>query len=88
MLYSTTTCNATSRFGIEEGVEKLIDAGFPALDFGLKGDFSFIYDEGVFARFENIRKMANGRGVIFNQAHAPFGGGYKRYTEEIIPRPA
>ena len=85
MLYSTTTCNATPRFGIEEGVEKLIDAGFPALDFGLKGDFSFIYDEGVFARFENIRKMANGRGVIFNQAHAPFGGGYKRYTEEIIP---
>ena len=86
MLYSTTIWNATRVFGIEEGVEKLIDAGFPALDFGFFGDYSYIDEPNYKERFSELRKYANSRGVIFNQAHAPFGGGYKVYTTEKVPK--
>lgn len=86
MLHSTTAYNATRVFGIEEGVAKLIDAGFPALDFGFFGDYSYIDDENYKERFSALRKYANDRGVIFNQAHAPFGGGFEKYTKEKVPK--
>lgn len=86
MLYSTTVWNATRVFGIEEGVEKLIDAGFPALDFGFFGDYSYIDEPNYKERFSALRKYANSRGVIFNQAHAPFGGGYEVYTTQKVPK--
>ena len=84
MLYSSTTYNATPVFGIEEGVSRMIDAGFPALDFGFFGDFSYVDHPSARDRFTSVRRMANERGVVFNQAHAPFGGGYKVYTEQLV----
>lgn len=86
MLYSTTVWNATRVYGIEEGVEKLIDAGFPALDFGFFGDYSYIDEPNYKERFSALRKYANSRGVIFNQAHAPFGGGYEVYISQKVPK--
>jgi sugar phosphate isomerase/epimerase len=34
---------------------------------------------------ETLKKMADARGVVFNQAHAPFGGGYDHYTQKLVP---
>ncbi len=90
MLYSTNTAFGYHHFGIEESVEQLINAGFPALDF----TFSLhlldnLFDGDWQARFKRLRAYANEHGVIFNQAHAPHGGGYDVYIKtafEVMPK--
>ena len=86
MLYSTSIHNGIAAFGIEDGTKKYIDAGFPALDFGFFGDYSYIDAPDYKERFAALKSYANSRGVIFNQAHAPFGGGYEKYTTEKVPK--
>ena len=72
-------------FGIEGGVSRLIDAGFDAIDYSFFGDISFCHGKDGLALARKLRKMAEDRGVVFNQAHAPFGGGYDNYTTKLIP---
>ena len=85
MLFSTPTDYAAFRLGYEDGVRLLIGAGYPALDLSFFGgsECCRIPDEGT-AR--TLRRIADGAGVIFNQAHAPFGGGYDHYTGKLVPQ--
>jgi sugar phosphate isomerase/epimerase len=86
MLYSTNTSFVINRPEIElmKGIEMFIDAGFPALDISLfKYDFATSDDRDATAK--KLKALAESRGVIFNQAHAPFGGGFDKYTTETVP---
>ncbi len=86
MLFSTQTSACARKFGIVEACRLLMDAGYPALD------YSFTFEEkrgySMIRPNEEIRELASlakSRGVIFNQAHAPFGGGYDYYTGTLVP---
>ncbi len=86
MLVSTQTLRANATFGIEGGIARLIDAGYDAIDYSFFGDISFCRGKGGIALAKKLRRMADERGVVFNQAHAPFGGGYDNYTANLIPQ--
>lgn len=85
MLISTQTHRMIETFGIEGGITKLIDAGYTGLDYSFFGDISFCKGSDGLALAKKLKKMAAERGVVFNQAHAPFGGGYDNYTQNLIP---
>ena len=90
MIYSTQTDRFVSSFGYIEGVKKLFEIGYPSLDFTMHGKQNselFSGDWRTLAR--ELRRIADGLSGRFNQAHAPFGGGYDFYstkTKEILPR--
>lgn len=86
MIISTQTHAAFTRFGIEKGVGMLIDAGYTGLDFSFFAfdDLSFCRGEGAADLAKRLRKAANDRGVIFNQAHAPFGS--QKYMDILVPQ--
>lgn len=87
MLISTQTHEMAKSFGIEGGVAHLLNSGFDALDFSFFGALVPPCEgkDGI-ALAKKLRKMADGRGVIFNQAHAPFGGGFENYTTNLVPK--
>ena len=85
MLYSTQTLTASSRFGIKRTVEILMDAGFPAIDLTMHSPSTYYIDDDYKQTATELRAMAEARGVVFNQAHAPFGGGYDKYTTQLVP---
>ena len=73
MLFSTETGSIIKRVGVADGIRILMDAGFPALDMSFPLSLSDFYnapDALVLAK--KLRAEADARGVIFNQAHAPF----------------
>ena len=86
MLVSTQTHVMIDTFGIEDGVKKLIEAGYKGLDYSFFGDLSFCHGEEGIALAKKIRKLADENGVVFNQAHAPFGGGFENYTTRLVPQ--
>lgn len=75
----------TEKYGIEAAADMMIEAGYMGLDVSMfKTDavpFTDDYKE-VAAR---LKAKADAAGVKFVQAHAPFGGGYKKYTENLVP---
>ena len=85
MLYSCQTCHLASRLGIHAAVEAMLDAGYPALDISLFGNNGFMLAEDWRDTAKALRAKAEVRGAVFNQAHAPFGGGYEHYTKNLIP---
>ncbi len=85
MIYSTSTEFAAQKFGFEQGVKMIFDAGFPAADMTFPNDPSFASDKNAKSLAKRLRAEADARGKIFNQAHAPFGGGYENYTKKLIP---
>ena len=85
MLYSTQTLTASSRFGIKRTVQILMDAGFPAMDLTMHSPCTYFMDDDYKQTATELRAMADARGVVFNQAHAPFGGGYDKYTTQLVP---
>ena len=85
MLYSTQTLTASSRFGIKRAVEIIMDAGFPAVDLTMHSPCTYFMDDDYKQTAVELRAMADARGVVFNQAHAPFGGGYDKYTTQLVP---
>ena len=85
MLFSTNTSALSQKFGYAKYTELLCKAGFPALDFSF---FSYAQEEipaGADELMRELRAIADSHGVIFNQAHAPFGGGYEKYTSIRVP---
>ncbi len=86
MLYSSTTSGMISEFGLDGGLELMMDAGFPAIDLNLGEENSFIFEENWRETADRIKALADSRGVVFNQAHAPFGGGYPHYTGVLVPQ--
>ena len=85
MLISTQTGCFVTKFGQEEGIKKLIDAGFDCLDYSFFGKNTDYLETDGLELAKKLRNIADERGVSFNQAHAPFGGGYENYTTNLIP---
>ena len=85
MLYSCQTSTLASRGGIFYAVDTLMDAGYPAIDISLFGANGFLFEDDWKETAARLRSHANERGEVFNQAHAPFGGGYDHYTQKLIP---
>ncbi|MBO7170820.1 MAG: TIM barrel protein, partial [Clostridia bacterium] len=74
MLFSANTYVAQQKFGTVDGIKAMIDAGFPALDMSFfAGSWFFTHEGDRIAIAKELRALADGHGVIFNQAHAPFG---------------
>ena len=86
MLFSSQTERLNHRVGIERTVELMIDAGFPCIDISMFSSNEFLFCDDWEAIARRLRQMADARGVIFNQAHAPFGGGYDHYTTVLVPQ--
>ena len=86
MLYSTNTGFVIDRpkIGLMEGIEMFIDAGFPAVDLSLF-KYDYVMEDSYKKTAVELRKLVESRGAIFNQAHAPFGGGFDKYTTETVP---
>ena len=85
MLFATQTNVMVRAFGLEKGIELLIDAGFPAIDLSLDGDVSYIYADDWKETAEKLRDYAASRNVIFNQAHAPYGFKFDK-VPEMLPK--
>jgi len=85
MLLSTQTHVMVARFGLFEGIRLLMDAGYPALDLTMFANNEYLWDTDMKPTAQKLRAMADERGVVFNQAHAPFGGGYDHYTQKLLP---
>ena len=74
MLFSSSTFVPQQKLGTIEGIKAMIDAGFPALDMSFfASSWLFTYEGDKLAVAKELRALADDRGVIFNQAHAPFG---------------
>ncbi len=75
MLLSTQTDAAFKCLGAEEGILRLAEAGFDALDFSMFGmkrdDDPLVVGDGE-KYAEYLKKLAENAGLSFNQAHAPF----------------
>ena len=85
MLHSTQTLISEMRFGIKRSVEIIMDAGFPAIDITMHSPATFFLEDDYRQTARELREMTDARGVVFNQAHAPFGGGYDNYTQNLVP---
>ncbi len=75
MILSTQTDYLGRKFGEEKAIDILADAGFDAIDlsmFSMKDDSSVFNQSGYKEFAEKLKKQARGRGLFFNQAHAPF----------------
>lgn len=83
MRYSTQTLALSKKIGIKGAVKAILDAGFSALDMTMSyGEERWALGEDYASLANDLRKMAADRGAVFNQAHAPFGGGREFYTEK------
>lgn len=74
MLLSTGTNYFVERFGLKKTVDVLNDAGFDAMDFSFFNPLYF--DENTDSQsfkdtFMDLKKYAEEKGMVFNQAHAP-----------------
>ena len=85
MLFSCQTSYLASRFGIETATDMLIQAGYTAVDLSTFGNNAYMFTENWQETAKALRVRAESRGACFNQAHAPFGGGYDHYTSVLIP---
>lgn len=87
MLFSTQNEELISRFGVHKANEILMDAGYPAIDMSFfMGINKYVFEDDYKNTAEELKTAASARGVIFNQAHAPFGGGYDNYTKNLVPK--
>ena len=71
MLFATQTQRPVMVFGLPQGVKLLCEAGYPALDLSLNIDK---FEELPSKKDqEEAKEIAKSFGVVFRQAHAPFG---------------
>jgi sugar phosphate isomerase/epimerase len=85
MIYSTTLDTLATNFGREKGIEIIANAGFPAIDFSMFRDLDFAFAPDWKDNAKKFNEIAKRNGVFFNQAHAPFGGGFEVYTQKTMP---
>ena len=86
MRYSTQTLALSQSFGLKSAVEAILDAGFPAIDMTMSyGEERWALGDGCVALAKELKKVAADRGAVFNQAHAPFGGGNEYYLSTTVP---
>ncbi len=89
MLLSTNTSALVGRLGFEEAHAAILDAGFDAIDCSfsttIKKEDSPFRQADYVSFCESLRRRVEERGGVFNQAHAPFGSPWAKYTVESIP---
>ncbi|MBQ7343826.1 MAG: sugar phosphate isomerase/epimerase [Clostridia bacterium] len=85
MLFATQTDFLARKYGLVRAVEMLIEAGYPAIDVTMYHTNGYPFTDDYREVAARLRSMADKAGVRFVQAHAPFGGGYDRYLNELIP---
>ena len=73
------------KYGIVRAVEMMIEAGYPAIDISMFNLNAPPFTDDYREVAHTLRAMADDAGVRFVQAHAPFGGGYDRYLNELLP---
>ena len=85
MLYSSNIAMVTSRegIGLSQAIEMFMDAGFPAIDLSFL-QYDFATAENYKDTAKEIKALVDSRGVVFNQAHAPFGGGFEKYSTKTF----
>lgn len=89
MKLSTTTGHLHEYFGLEKAIDILASSGYDAIDFSQFDKFVYEADFGK-DYYTEIRKLAESKGVYFNQSHAPFGSSFKdeektkKRFEEIV----
>lgn len=75
MILSTQTDYLARKFGEEKAIEIIANAGFDAIDlsmFDMKNDDS-VFNQSDYKEYaQKLKNQAQGRGLFFNQAHAPF----------------
>ena len=86
MLISTATGYPARQMGIEPAVRLLCEAGYDRLDLTLHGEANYFECDNRNEILRNLKDITSSYGVSFNQAHAPFGGGYDKYTTELVPK--
>ena len=85
MLFSNQTDFLSRKYGLVRAVEMMIEAGYPAIDISMFDTGACPFTDDYREVAKALREMADARGVRFIQAHAPFGGGYDRYLNELVP---
>ena len=85
MLFSNQTQFLAEKYGLVRAVEMMIDAGYPAIDITMWDIKACPFTDDYREVAAELRDMADKAGVKFVQAHAPFGGGYDRYLNELLP---
>lgn len=87
MIISTQNDVLAASFGMEKANEILADCGYDAIDVSFFGDlYAFIFEDNYKEIALKMKDAMDKRGVTFNQAHAPFGGGYDNYTGKLVPQ--
>ena len=86
MLFSSQSSTLNRRLGLEKAVDVMMDVGYPCIDISLFDHNEYLFAENWKDIAHNIRQKVDARGVFFNQAHAPFGGGYEHYTSVLVPQ--
>ncbi len=72
MLLSSPIGTIQRLYTMEESIDLMCDAGFDAIDFSFHVDEKFYSKETSPDFFKNLRQYAENKGMVFNQAHAPF----------------
>ena len=85
MIFSNQTAFLSEKYGLERAVEMMIEAGYPAIDITMWDTKSCPFTDDYREVAARLRDMADEKGVSFIQAHAPFGGGYDNYINNLIP---
>ena len=86
MLISTCTDLIAARCGLEHSARTLCEAGYDCLDLTLHGGHNYFEREDRNETLKMLKKLSSEYGVRFVQAHAPFGGGFDKYTTELVPK--
>ena len=92
MILSTQTDIAGRRFGEEQAVRWICEAGFDALDYSMfrMQEDDFVLNTPEYKKhIAELKKIAESYGKFFNQAHAPFPS-FKvndaEYSKKIFPK--
>ena len=87
MLISTQNHVLAASFGMFKANEILADCGYDAIDVSFFANlYDFIFEDDYKEKAFEMKSAMDKRGVSFNQAHAPFGGGYDNYIQNLVPR--
>ncbi len=91
MILTTQTDYLARKFGHERAIEIIADAGFDAIDlsmFDMKNEDSVFMQDDYREYAKKLRSLAEGRGLSFRQAHAPFPCSKEdtEYNAMIFPR--
>ena len=85
MLFSSQTEFLAPKYGVERAVDMLIEAGYPAIDISMFDTSACPFTDDYQKIAHRLRAKADSVGVRFIQAHAPFGGGYDNYINNLVP---